>query len=175
MRLKHSAFSLLEMVIYLGIMSMVLISITLFSFKLISVQSDGRSKLDLNENSRVVLQTFTKIMRDAESLNSVTDGTPLGTLELITDDGSTLRLDTTTKVVGARTIRLIQLDPDISDGTAAVAITDDTVNVTDFVFNQLTRVDGETESIQLEFTLESIDESEDGSFRTTMTLREQNA
>jgi Tfp pilus assembly protein PilW len=157
------AFSLVELILYVGIASLIIGSMMLFIIQMIEVRGDAEFDREVNENARFALDYVTQQIHDAQGLNTGTFGAHPSSFTLDVDGSGTLVIDTDTKTVGSSTIRFLQ-----SDGTQ---LTSDKVNVTNFVVHELTR-DTEPENLQIELTLESLDGLTSSSFRTAISLRQ---
>lgn len=157
------AFTLLELIIYVAITSVIVVSLTLFSLKMVEARGDGKMDREVLENAEFILNDIVYELHDAVSVNTGGFGSHPGSLTLDLDLGGTKTFDTDTKVVGNQTIRYLQID--------GVQATSDYVNVTNFVFSDLTR-DVERSNIQLEMTVESLDGMHSLDVRTSVSLRE---
>lgn len=162
-----AAFSLIELIIYVTITSMMVVTMLLFVIRILDVRKEAELDREVIENARFVLSLFVREMHDGVGVNAGDFGSHPGALTLDTDGSGTWVMDTDTKTLGTQTLRYVQVD----SGSGPVQITSDLVNVTNFVFTDLTR-DTEPENIQLDMTLESIDGLSTASFRTAVSLRQ---
>lgn len=162
--MKKAAFSLVEVIVYIAIASVMVSSLLLFSINLVQTRSNSEFDRELIENARFTLDLISREIRDAEDLNTGTFGSHPGSLTLDIDGGGTLTIDSATKTVNGTAIRYLQVD--------STQITSDKVNITNFVLNNLTR-STEPDNIQIELTLESFDGLSSSSFQTSVSLREE--
>ncbi len=165
--MKKSAFSLVELILYIGITSAIVVVMMLFVVDFVEIRGEAEVDREVLENTRFIMDNLTRYAHDAQSVSTGTFGSHPGSITFTADSG-TVVIDTATKSVGDQTIRFMQ----INTGAGAVQVTSDLVDVTNFVLNDLTR-STEPENIQIEFTIQSLEAEQVRSFRTAISLREQ--
>lgn len=161
-----AAFTMIELILYIAISSMMFVVMLLFVIEIIDAGADAKFQREVIANARFVLDLISRETHDAQGVSTGTFGSHPGSLTLTADSG-TVVINTDVKVVGSQTIRYVQVD----HGSGAIQITSDNVNVTNFVFNNLTR-NIEPENVQIEITIESLTAETSASLRTAISLRE---
>ena len=131
--MNNKGFSIIELIIYMGILALVLTALVNFSF----VISDSKNKnfviQEVNANTRTAMNLMTQTIRSATSTNDGTStyGSDPGVLSLGMADPT-------------KNPTIISLNADdgqiqIKEGTKdAIAITSDEIKVTNLVFTNLT-------------------------------------
>lgn len=160
--MMNKAFSLLEVILYVAITSVIVVSLTLFSLKMVEARGEGQMGREVLVNAGFFLSNIVYEIHDAATVNTGTFGSHPGSLTLNLDGGGTTTFDTATQTVGSRTIRYLQVD--------GVQVTSDYANITNFVFNDLTR-NTERSNIQIEMTVESLDGTYSTDVQTSISLR----
>ena len=158
--LRQSAFTLIEVILYVAIVSIMATTIMLFSIQIVQVRGEAQFDREVNENLRFAMDLITREIRDASAVTSVPSGSHP---DLIGLDSVLLNTDTKTLTSG-RLIRFIQFD--------GSQITSDKVDVTNFVLTDLQR-DSEPENIQIMITVEALDGSASLSLQSSASLRER--
>lgn len=88
---REKGFALLELVVYLGLLSFVLSAIVLFSVEFVGVRAKSTAFAEATRNAKFAVSRIAYEVRSAESINyddSVFDSSP-GVLSLETGDSST--------------------------------------------------------------------------------------
>lgn len=160
---KAPALTLVEMILYVAITTVIATSMVLYGVRLVTIRADQEFERELNQEARFALDVITRNVHDAAGVSTGSFEVHPSSLTLVPDSGGTSVISTATKAVGDQTIRFVQLD-----GTQ---ITSDRVDVTNFVINELTR-DTEPENLQFEITLETLDGKDSLSLQTAVSLRE---
>jgi type II secretory pathway pseudopilin PulG len=183
--MKHSnlkAFTLIELIIYVAIASMVLVASVRIGWNILQAQEKQEAQQEVLYNSRMALHHMQYYIRQAETVTtaSSTFASHPGILTLdYAGEGTDVVIDTYTKsvTIGGQSTTIRKLR--IKDGAAsAVDITSDLIDVTDFTLTNLQR-GTEPFNIHIALTLErenpggvpQNDASE--SFETSLSLRER--
>jgi len=166
MKRRRPALSFIEVILYVAIVSMMAVVFIMFGVKMIELRSDTEENREVVENGHYVMDVITYQVRDAQSISLGTYGAHPGALTLTADTGS-ITIDTATKTLYGQTVRYLQ----INDGSGAVPMTSDQVDVTNFVLTNLQR-NTEPANVQVLLTLTSLDGTYSESFQTSISLRE---
>jgi len=143
-----SGFTLLELILYIAIVSAVTISIVMFSFTVMDARDETFAIQEVHANSRMALEEISARVRAASSINvgaSVFDSDP-GVLSLTMQDA---QKDPT----------VITLDADdgaleITEGASSpILVTSDEVKVTNLLFSNLTPAQ-KRENVGIQFSVE---------------------
>lgn len=164
---KYAAFSLVELIIYTAIASVIAAYMVLISIDIVRARGERQSEREVLENARFAMNMIERQVRDATGLSSGSFGSHPGSVTFTKDGGGALIFSTNTKTLGTQTLRYLQMN----NGSGNEQLTSDKVNITNFVINELTRAT-ETENLQFEITFEYLDGSESLSLRTALSLRE---
>lgn len=168
----QKGFSLIELIIYLAIVSGVVLSMVLFSLSVSGSRAKTYVAQEVQANARVALNIISQKIKLANGVNMGVSifGLDPGVLSLSMADA-------------AKNPTVIDLDQDngvlqIKEGVSSpVAITSDEVKVTNLVFTNLTST-GARENIRIEFTVEYNNPSGDirydhsRSLQTAVSLRQ---
>lgn len=138
--MRQKGFTLLEIIIYTALVSMVLTSVVYISQIAFQVRGKTRNALLVEENMRYAMTLITNYIRNANSVDSPSAGTTSGTLNLgFSDVAKNPTIITTAlgKII-------------ISEGASdALPITVDDINVTDL---QFTRISGTPAAVLISLT-----------------------
>jgi len=162
-RYKQSAgLSLIEYVIYIGIVALVLVASITFAWVIINDQTKQTAIYEVNEDGNLVLDKVSNYLQRADNIDSTTIySTNPGTLVLNFDTNPQITFDTYQKIVtlGDETVTTTKLR--MQEGVAAaVDITSDKVDVTNFVIEDITNTPlGGTTTVQIYLTLSSVNPS----------------
>ena len=166
---QKNGFTLVELIVYVAISSIVFITAINVGWDLILAQTNTIGKRDIYMNARLImnqLQTnireaddFTIIDSDFDTLNLDYPGT---TKDIVIDTYTTL------VTIGGEeiTIRRLRFKEGILD---AVNLTTDKTNITDFSLTELTR-GSENKNIDLSLTLEKVNPGNNPNFDADITL-----
>jgi type II secretory pathway pseudopilin PulG len=157
LKLKSTAaFSLIELIIYIAISSIMVTSLMLFSIEILEVRGGSQMDREIMENARFAMDLITREVRDSEGVSVSSPGVHPSTVTLTLDGGAST------------------IDIDIVDGRLrrdGVNFTTSDVTVTNFTANELTR-DAEPENIQVFLTVKSAYSADEVSLQTSISLRE---
>lgn len=151
--MSQRGFTLFELIIYVGIVGLILITLGLSLINMLYGRVKTRVISEVLSNARLIEQQLSDVARDAEGINlpaSVFDSDP-GVLSF-------------NMVASAVDPTIFSLTADNGNlqvsqaGENAVAITTDQVQVTNLEFHNLTGV-GDTGVIQVEYTLQAFNPS----------------
>lgn len=142
---SQQGFTLIETIVYVGIISIFLVSIVQFTTSLVSAGEKARIQNEVQQNARFAMERLRREIRTADDVNTGTStfGSHPGILSLADD---TPLDDPTIFDVSSGRLR-------IKEGAAsALPLTTDKVNVTNFVV-QNRGVSNRTKNIQIFLTL----------------------
>ena len=71
----QQGFTLIELIIYIGIVSIILVSISYLIIDLISGQSSNTARQEVNQNVRFISSTISRDIRAAQAITSITADT----------------------------------------------------------------------------------------------------
>lgn len=166
MKHRRPALSLIEIIIYVSIVSMMAVVFIMFGIRMIDLRLETEKRREVLENGHHVMDVISYQIRDAQAVSSGTYDAHPGALTLTSDAGS-LTIDTATQSIHGQTVRFLQ----INDGGGAVPMTSDQVDVTNFILSNLQR-DTEPSTIQIQLTVSSLDGLISEDFQTSLSLRE---
>jgi len=164
-RINHKGSSLIELIIYIGVMGMVLTAFINFGLSV----SDSRAKTlvvhEVDSNARFALDVMARTIRSADDVVSPTEGNVDTTLDL--DMPNTV--DNSVFSVSGGVLSLT-----VGAG-AAQTLTSSNVEVTSLQFTNVTEVGGK-ENVLIQLTLayryhDSVAYTYSHSFETSVTLR----
>ena len=159
----EKGFTLIEMIIYMGIVSGVVISMIYFSLTIASSRNKAHVAQEVQSNGRTVLDILNQRIRSSTGLNSTssTFDTHPGVLSLFMSDGSK---SPTVFDISGNTLRITE------GSAAAVPITSDEVKVTNLVFTNLTSATTSArENVRIQMTIEFDNPSGDVRFNYTQS------
>ena len=174
---RKKGFTLLELVIYIGLSLIVLAALVSFAWVLIQDQTKQDAITEVADQGRFVLDTMTYHAQRAQSIDAATVyATNPGLLRIKFTADPDIVFDTYQKSVsvGGQNFTITKLRM-TEIGNPSVDLTSDDIDVTNF---QLTNVSGASAaSVQVNLTLESLNPSQSSSYEsqkswtTTVTLR----
>ena len=140
---KQAGYTLIELLMYVVIISVLLTSITYFFGITIDARAKNQSIAEVNDQGAAVMDTMTQTIRNASSITAPAAGASANSLTLVVPTGS---LSPTVFNLNSTTLQ-------IKEGAAsAVAMTSSDVQVTSLTFKNLTR-SGTPGLVQVSFTL----------------------
>lgn len=166
------AFSLIELIIYVAIASMVMVAVLQVGLNLIIDRSITQSKRGLYLNARSVMNQLQYEIKAADDVltGSSTFGSNPGVLTLSFPGNNDVIFDTYLHdvTIGGQTISITTLR--IKEGNSAyVDLTTDKANVTDFTLTNLTR-GSESKNINIALTLETTNPGNDTKYDESISL-----
>lgn len=148
-RALKKGFTLVELMIYMALISILAVVFVSFAFDVIGTSEKGRLRQELQQNARFAMDRMTQEIRASASVNTgaSTFGVHPGVLSLGTNDGAT---NPTIFDVDAGVLR-VKLG-----AASAAALTDSKFAVTNLAFENLS-VSGRTSNIRINLTLTHAD------------------
>jgi len=165
MNKKHNnnrGFTLVELIIYILVVSVILISATYYAIDVIGAQTKARSYQEVQQNARLALRRMVQEIRAAENLNegsSVFDSNP-GTLSL---DHTDPAKDPTIFDVSSGRLRITQ------GGNGPYYLTTDQAIVSDLTFENLS-VSGRNKVIKITLTLDHVNPENRSDFEASLSV-----
>ena len=171
---SQDGFSLIEVIIYVALVSIITVSLILFGVQLLEARSAASFDREVISNGRFTINRLTEEIRHATSLDTGTGsfGSHPSAFKLNNNGTGSVVFDTTTKIVNlggsGYTVRYLRMD---ENGTGPVQITSDFVNVTNFTVNDLTR-GSESANLQIFLSLESLNLDSSLDIQTATSIRQ---
>ena len=159
---NKQGFSLLELIVYVGVIAIFLVSVIQFSTAIVQAGEKARILNEVQQNARFAMERMRREVRTADSINtgSSTFGSHPGVLSLEHDSAGS---DPTVFDVSGGALRLTQ-------GAGSPAdLTSSQVTVTNFVVNNRS-VSGRTSNVQIQLTV-SWDGGVNSPFDTSISLQ----
>lgn len=163
-----SGFTLIELIVYVGLAALVIVSTTLFILDIIGGKVKSEVIQEVQQNARLALERITQEIHGAQSINL---GSSSFGVNLASSPGSKLSLD----------MREAALDPtefDVASGILRIRqgasgpdpLTSDEIEITNLTFHNLTSPNGRTENIRVSLSLEYVNPGEISQWETSLTL-----
>lgn len=172
-RTTKRAFTLLEIIVYVSVFSIVMVSAIGVSLNLVSRNVSVKNSQEVYGNARLAMSSITQIIRAALDINtgSSTFASHPGVLSLkysaSSQDDVILNTYTKSVTVGgvATTIRTLR----IKEGLGAYQdLTSDSIDVTNFVVRNLSR--GTAKIVNVEMTFRRVNISGDSEYDASVSL-----
>lgn len=145
MKQQHG-FTLIELLLYISLVSLLLGGLMAFFVMSTTVRVKNQSIMEVDQQGQLVVDAIGLAIRNADTITSPTTGTT----------GTSLTLANTTATQNPTIFNLSGTTLQIKEGTsAAVALTNSRVQVTNFSVKNLSRT-GSYGGIQVTFTLSTI-------------------
>lgn len=175
--MNKKGFTLVELIVYIGIVSIVVVPLTTITWMLIGDQVKQERITEVNDIGTFALQRISQETKEASSINvgTVFDTNP-GTLTLEFSDKDNITFDTYEKaiVVGSQNVVIRTLR--ITEGSnPSVDLTSDLLSVSQFYITD--RSTSSATSIQIELGVEAVNPTNtkayeaQNSWATSITLR----
>ena len=149
MTTKQGGYTLIELLMYVVIISALLTSITFFFGLTIEARVKNQTIAEVNDQGASTMDYITQTIRNADSITTPTAGNNSSSLTLVVPTGS---LSPTIFNLSGTTLQ-------VKEGAAnAVALTSNDVQVSSLTFRNLTR-SGTPGHVQVSFTLSHINPS----------------
>lgn len=170
---KRQAFTLMEIIIYIAVFSLIMMAAMGVSMNLVSRNVSMKNSQEVYGNARLAMNTISKTIRSALDINtgSSTFASHPGVLSLKYSASSVddIIIDTYTKsvVVGgvSTTIRSLR----VKEGAGAYQdLTNEFVDVTNFVVRNLSR--GSAKIVNIEVTFQKVSASDDSDYDESVSL-----
>ena len=166
---EQQGFTLLELLLYVAIVSTLLGAVTVFLSLSLSARVKNESISEVNQQGIAILERMTTIIRGAESITSPAIGTTGGSLTIAVP----VVANSPTTFDATGTPAAVQ----IKEGNgSAIALTNNKIAVSDLAFKNLSRA-GTYGAVQISFTLSRTNSSGRNeydyqkTFTTTVSLR----
>ncbi|OGG43915.1 hypothetical protein A3G50_02795 [Candidatus Jorgensenbacteria bacterium RIFCSPLOWO2_12_FULL_42_11] len=126
---NNGGFTLMETIIYIGIIAVILSSFLLITEQIIFSSNRTRQQIELAENQKFLIQKINWLLRSADTVNAPAPGATSATLSINKTNfaDNPLVIDLVNNAIRLTT-----------GGAGAIPITNDLVTVTDLTFYQLT-------------------------------------
>lgn len=149
MKSQQPAFTLVELLLYIVIMSTLLLGITQFFMLMLDARVKNQTVNDVNQQGLFIMDSITHSIRNATSVTSPATGATGASLTLVVPTSSA---SPTVFDLNGTTLR-------IKEGVAtAIALTNNDVEVTNLSFRNLSR-SGTSAIVQVRFTLDRVNPS----------------
>lgn len=140
---KTSGYTLIELLLYVVIISTLLTTVTLFFGMTVETRVKNQSIAEVNDQGVLVMDHITQTIRNASSISAPTPG----------GSGSSLTLVVPTSSLSPTIFNLNGTALQVKEGTTAtIALTNNDIQVTNLTFKNLTR-SGTPGNVQVSFTL----------------------
>ncbi len=167
---SSKGFTLIEIMVYLALVSGILITATTFAWSVINSRTKAFTIQEVEQNGRYITQKIVGIIQEANSITLPTIGNTTGNLTLVMDDGGTENIS-------------INLNGEIlewqQDVGPTILLNSDQVRVTKMEFTNLSSVNDRSRNIKLVMTVEHINPNNRNewkyieTFETTVELRDR--
>lgn len=178
--MRTKAFTLIELILYIAILAIVMVSTIGFLWNVIGSSVRVKASTELTYNARLVLDNITRLGRGANDVVTTSSVFAIhpGVLVLGYSTGDAT-FDTATKniTVGGQSVTIRKLRMKIG-AAAAIDLTSDSVDVTNFIVKNRTR-GTEPKNIKVEVTLAHVNPGGDQArnqsltFETAVSIRKQ--
>lgn len=139
-------FTLIELLLYISLAAVILLTVSLFLSMLLNARAKNQVVAEVDQQGAQVMQLITQTIRNAEAINSPTQGNQVNSLSLDVVDAAN---DPTIFDLVANTIR-------ISEGVSVpVVLTSARIIVSNLIFYNLTRNNTQG-TIRIQYTLTHI-------------------
>lgn len=172
--IAQNGFTLVELIVYIGIASLSLMMILITGQNLISSNIRAQAQRELSVNVRPLMNQLTQSVRNAEDVvtASSTFNAHPGAITLdYAGSGTDVIIDTYTKDVTLSNGQIVTIRKlRIKEGALAYQdLTSDQVDVSNFVLRNLTKTT-EKKNINIEVTLEQLNPLNDPNYNTTISV-----
>ena len=153
-------FTILELLLYIGILSVVIFSIAFFIQMMMSARLKSQTIAEVEQQGQQVMQKITQVIRNANSITAPTAGASGASLTIDVYDAGK---DPTVFDVALNVLR-------IKEGAAAVIpLTSSRVNATGFSVHNLSRA-STAGTVRIQFTLTHVNTSQKNEFEYSKTF-----
>lgn len=142
---NQKGFTILEMLLYVSICSVLLLSLSLFLTTLFGARIKHQSIADVNQQGAQVMQLLTETIRNAESIQTPTVGATSPTLSVTVSDGL---LSPTIFSVSSGTVMISE------GGGPNILLTNSHVTVSNFLFKNISSASSSDRTIQISYTID---------------------
>ena len=148
-RTEHAGYTLIELLLYVVIISTLLTTVTFFFGMTIEARVKNQTIAEVNDQGVATMDYITQTIRNASSITTPATGGSGNSLTLVVPTGS---LSPTIFNLNGTTLQ-------VKEGTAAaIPLTNNDVQVTGLTFKNLTR-SGTPGNVQVSFTLSHVNPS----------------
>lgn len=144
-----AGFTLIELMLYVGIVATLLLGVTFFSLLLLSARVKNQTVAEVEQQGAQVMRTITQLVRNAASITTPAVGASGATLSLATYD--TAKNPTVLSVQSGR-VRITEA------GAVAVPLTNGRVSVSGFTVQNVSR-SGSPGNVRIQFTVTAVNPS----------------
>lgn len=157
---KQSGFTLIEMLLYIALSSIVLLALSQFFVLSLSIRAKAQSVAEVEQQGSLALKTMTQIIRNASAITVPTAGAASSSL-------------TITVPTGVKSPTIFDLSGGvlrIKEGAGSpINLTDSRVAVTNLVFSNLS-VTADHGTVRIQFTLSRINASSTNEYNYTQNF-----
>lgn len=143
----QKGFTLVEMVLYVSLCSIILLSLSTFLSFLLSSRVKSQAINEVNQQGFQAMQLITQTVRNGRSVDIPVAGVSSSTLSITT--GVPL-LNPTVFTVGSTTLKIQE------GGKIPIALTNSRVKVSSLIFQNISSATGTEKVIRISFTMEYI-------------------
>ncbi|MEI7451934.1 MAG: prepilin-type N-terminal cleavage/methylation domain-containing protein [Candidatus Falkowbacteria bacterium] len=158
---NKSGFTLLEILLYIAITSILMLAVSFFMAMLLEARIKNQTIAEVEQQGLQVMQIITQTTRNATIINAPSIGTSSSTLSVNT------YITTTTPTVfylASSTIRMTE------SSTAAVDLNNGRVLASNLLFLNLSRSSSTPGGVRIQFTLSSVNTSGRNEYNFTKTF-----
>lgn len=153
-------FTILELLLYVGILSVVIFSIAFFIQMMMSARLKSQTIAEVEQQGQQVMQKITQLIRNANAITVPSEGS----------SGSSLTLDTYDTGKNPTVIDVASNVLRIKEGTgAAISLTSSRVSVNGFSIQNLSRA-STPGTVRIQFTLTHVNASQKNEFEYSKTF-----
>lgn len=160
MKKTYAGFTLVELLLYISIASVMLLAISAFLSVLLESRIKNQTVAEVEQQGLQVMQRITHVARNASGINTPTQGASATSLSLATYTGVT---NPTVFDLSAGTIRVKE------GASAVVSLTNSKVTASELTFQNLTRT-GTAGAVHVQFTLSYVNTSGNNAYSYTKTF-----
>ena len=140
--MRNKGFTLIEIIIYIGIISGVLVAFISYSLAISSVNNKNHAMATVQSDERIALETIIQKIRSASAVNYPTNGSSQNQLSLVTGTG----ISTSFSLNGGR----LQMS---ETGQADILLTSNRTTISSLSFTNLAQA-GERGNIMIQMTVD---------------------
>jgi len=156
---KNKGFTLVELLLYVGISSFILSAVVFFASSLIQTQTKNRTTSEVNEQGIILMQFITQTIRNAESINYPTTG----------ENSTQLSLGVGEAIKNPTIFRVDSGAFQVQEGANIDVLTNSKVTVVNERFTNLSLADTPG-VIKIDFTLSYVNPSQRNEFNYAKTF-----
>lgn len=157
---KQSGFTLIEMLLYIALSSIMLLALTQFFGLALSVRIKAQSVAEVEQQGTAVMKAMTQIIRNASSITAPTAGAASSSLTIIVPTGAK---SPTVFDLSNGVLRITE------GANGAVNLTDNRVALTNLQFSNLSGT-AERGTVRIQFTLSRLNVSSTNEYDYTQNF-----